>query len=155
MSKHRKGRLTSQLLIESPPGSHWQGLDELRELDASILQTKGRQRENGREEMAQRQDEHLASHSLYFHELLAVLSWCPCCILLKTGPDVCSKSAAIFAPHLALSWGTNMSPLVISKMDATGSSSKKLQHTNNCCIFGEGGAKCFTIFSTSWMGHGG
>lgn len=29
-----------------------------------------------------------------------------------------------------------MSPLVIRKMDATGSSSKKLQHTNKRCIFG-------------------
>lgn len=106
----RKGlHLTSQLFIQSPPRGHWQGLDELRELDASILRSDnrktGRERVRGEDERERAkggggQDEHFTSHLLwlYFHEFLAVLSWCPCCILLKTGPDVCSKSAAIFCP---------------------------------------------------------
>lgn len=42
----------------------------------------------------------------------------------RTGPGICSKSEAIFAPHLALSWGRDMSPPVITKMDATGSQSR-------------------------------
>lgn len=33
-----RGLLTSQLLIKSPTRSHRQGLDELGELDASVLQ---------------------------------------------------------------------------------------------------------------------
>lgn len=89
--------------------------------------TKGRERE--REGGGNGPETRWAS---YF--TLAVLSWAPCspfhdvlarCVLLKMGPDVCSKSAAIFALHLALSWGSGMSPPVISKMDAAGPRSKK------------------------------
>lgn len=88
-----------------------------------MMRSKGEKEKN---KMAHRQDEGLT---------LAVLSWCPCCTLLKTGPDVCSKSKAIFALHLALSWGRNMSPLVITKMDATGSQSTSYSTKNNHCIF--------------------
>lgn len=93
--------------------------------------------------MARRQDEGLT---------LAVLSWCPCCTLLKRGPDVCSKSKAIFALHLALSWGRNMSPLVITKMDATGSQSTSYGTKKQpLYILGQ---RCFKWFHTVWMGMG-
>lgn len=36
--------LTSQLLVQGPPGSHGQGLDELGELDASVLRREQRER---------------------------------------------------------------------------------------------------------------
>lgn len=83
--------LTSQLLVQGPPRSHGQGLDELGELDASVLR-----REMERTKISQR-DKRLRTISHSFHDVLAAL--CP----KKTGPGICSKSEAIFAQHLALS----------------------------------------------------
>lgn len=50
--------------------------------------------------------------------------------VLKMGPDVCSKWAAILAPHLALSGGWNVSPLVISETD----SPKPTLHQHKQCV---------------------
>lgn len=61
--------LTSQLLIQGPPRSHGQGLDELGELDASILR-----REMERIKISQR-DKRLRTISHSFHDVLAAL--CP------------------------------------------------------------------------------
>lgn len=55
--------------------------------------------------------------SCSFHDVLAGFFW-------KWGQTFAPSQMLFFASHLALSWGRNMSPLVISKKNATGSKSK-------------------------------
>lgn len=82
------------------------------------------------------------SSLLFFHDVLAVFGW-------KRGQTVCTKSAAIFALHLALSWGRDMSLLVISKMDATGSWSKSYSTTTVVYLGPETFHFIFSSHSTS------
>ncbi len=139
--------LTSQLLIQSPPGSHRQGLDELRELDASVLRSDKRERERMGERKWPREEMSILLHTgysrtfmnslLFFHNVLAVFLW-------KRGHAL-APSQLLFLPCTWLSPEAEICHLwSLVRWMLLAYSLKLMQHTNNSCIFG---AKMFHIFS--------
>ena len=123
LNVNKQGRrlhlLTSQLLIKSPPRGHWQGLDELGELDASILQ--GGMRERERERTLERKwpkdkmsillhtSRPLISSLLFFHDVLekrgqtlapTQLLFLPCTWLFPEA-EICHLWSLIRWMHLA------------------------------------------------------
>lgn len=127
--------LTSQFLIKSPTRSYRQGLDELGELDASILQ---RDKEGG-------------VVSLLYSLFSSVLLRRPWCIGWKWGQTWCFELLAIFALHLVLSWGRNMSPVVISETDALSLYCTSEYQTNIPKLWwGQSISPIFTIPPNEW-----
>lgn len=77
-----------------------------------------------------------------------------CCTFLSSflwGQTFCSKSAAISAQHLALYLGINMSPLVISKIKATGSYSKSYSCSTQTMYILRQRHFIYSCVSTSWL----
>lgn len=133
--------LTSQLLIQSAPGSHWQGLDELRKLDASILRSDRRERKrvkgNG-PETRRASCCTFINFILFFHDALAVF---------------CSKRGQTFAPSqllfLPCTWLSPEAEIChlwsLVRWMRLAHSLKVTVHKHTCTRF-------FSSHSPSWMG---
>lgn len=139
----RAQALTSQLLIQSPPRGHWQSLDELRELDASILQ----QSDRGQTEWGDRDKTNILVHLTFMNSLSYLIKLSPAPKKTEWGQGL-APSQLLFLPctwlspeaQICLLW-----PLVRWMLLDTSFESYGPQIYNHCKF----GARCFTFISQS------